>query len=1027
MKKINLIRLCADSKHDQVKSGESRIKAAFFTLLLCVLLVPSQLFAQTNQITGSIKDEGNQPLPGVNIVVKGTTTGTVTDIDGNFSLEAAPTDVLVISFIGYTSQEVLVGGQSSLNIILQEETLDMDEVVVVGYGVKKKSLTTAAISSVKGDELQNRPVSRADQAMQGKTAGVSVLSTSGSPGAGTKIRIRGTNSNGDSNPLFIVDGMKTGDINNIDPNDIESMEILKDAASAAIYGTEGANGVVLITTKGGKSGAARITYDAQYGIQSARSEVDLMNADEYETWMEESGDVSVTQDGTDTDWLDEIYEVVPMQKHHIGFSGGNDKTSYLISTSYYTQNGVIGDSKSKYDRFTARVNVKSELKDWLEVGDNFSYAQSKQKYIGEDSEYGSIVNCALLMDPLTPVTYDDKTLYADRISDMEDLENSGYTILTDDKGDYYGLTEQSLGEVVNPIAKLQTYHNKITQDKFLGTVYATLKPIKGLRFTSRFGIDLTYQTDHSWTGEYYFSAESNSTSTSVSDGINKWYTWLWENFASYSFNLGEHNFSLLAGYSSEEYTSDYYSMTSGYLVAEGDTYAHQGYADSNEYDDVDGSYDNQTMTSMFSRLSYDLKDRYMFEASLRRDAASVFPEKNRSAIFPALSAGWVVSEENFFNLPYIDYAKVRLSWGQNGSKSNLSGNQDIEYWGFDAAYVDGDDTVISGSEISSLVNTNLKWERTEQTDIGLDLRAFDGKVSFGVDYYNKVTKNLIVQGSGPLSVGNDYPYVNGGDVTNKGFDFEVGYRNHSNKFKYSINANLSTLDNEVTKLSADSPISGDNLRGYDLTWFEEGYPIWYFKGYKTDGIDSATGDPNVVDVNGDGDITSEDQTYIGDPHPDFIYGVTFNAEYKGFDFNLFVQGTQGNEVFMGWFRSDRLASNKPKFMYDDRWTETNTDASMPGADNSSDYVYRSDLMIGDGSYLRIKQVQLGYTLPQSVLSKVGVVKSTRLYVSLDDYFTFTKYDGLDPEAGSSTDNRQGVDRGIYPVAGKILFGLSVNF
>jgi TonB-linked SusC/RagA family outer membrane protein len=1042
MKKNHLSKLCENSKHDCVKPGVGPIKVVLFALLSFILMMPLHVYAQTNQTFGSVKDSEGQALPGVNILVKGTSTGTVTDIDGNFVVNTQYSDVLMISFIGFISQEITVENQSFLNVTLQEQSLDMDEVIVVGYGVKKKSLSTASISSVKGEELMNRPVSRADQAMQGKIAGVSVLSNSGSPGAGTMIRIRGTNSNGDSNPLFIVDGMKTSDINNIDPSDIESMEILKDAASAAIYGTEGSNGVILITTKLGKTGVSKITYDYQYALQSARSKVDMMNSEEYQTWMNETGDVSITLDDTsaDTDWLDEICEIVPMQKHHLSFSGANEKTSYLISSSYYTQNGIIGDDKAKYDRLTTRVNVKSNIKDWLEVGENINYSRSKQKYIGEDNEYGSVVNCALLMDPTTPVVYDDEELYSERIAELKELEEDGYSILTDKNGDYYGLTEQALVEITNPVAQLTTYHNKITSDKFLGMVYATLKPIKGLQITSRFGLDLTYKTNHSWSGEYYYASDSYSNTTSVTDNIYKWDTWLWENFASYNFSIADHNFSFLAGYSSEEYTYDYYYMSSGYLVDEGDSYAHQGYADSDDYDAVSGSYDNQTMLSMFSRFSYDFKDRYMFEASVRRDAASVFPSKNRAAIFPAFSAGWVVSEENFFKIPKMDYVKLRASWGQNGSKSNLSGNQDEEAWSFDASCIDSDGNSVSGAEVASLTNEDLKWEKTEQLDLGFDIRAFDGKVSFGMDYYHKKTKDLIVDGTGPSSVGANYPSVNGGDVVNKGFDFELGYRNYDHAFKYGINANLSILDNEVTHLASEYAISGDVLRTYELTWFEEGYPIWYFKGYKTDGIVSAedisssdlysdfeVGDAKVVDVDGDGDISSSDKTYIGDPHPDLLYGLTLNAQYKGFDMNVFIQGTQGNDVFMGWFRADRLASNKPKFLYDDRYTSTNTDASMPAANNSSDYVYRSDLMVGDGSYVRIKQIQLGYSLSQQLLNKVGVVKSMRLYVSIDDYFTFTKYKGLDPEAGSSVNNRQGVDRGLYPISGKVMFGLSVNF
>ena len=341
------------------------------------------------------------------------------------------------------------------------------------------------------------------------------------------------------------------------------------------------------------------------------------------------------------------------------------------------------------------------------------------------------------------------------------------------------------------------------------------------------------------------------------------------------------------------------------------------------------------MNSYFGRLSYDYKSRYLVEASVRRDAASVFPTSKRAAVFPAFSAGWVISEENFYNIPSVDYLKLRGSWGENGSKANLPGNEDKEFWVFGIQYPGADDVYQSGAEIDKLINTDLRWERTQQLDLGIDLRAFAGKLNFSVDYYKKVTKDLIVQGSGPLSVGNDWPYVNGGDVTNKGLDFELGYKGSAGDFDYSVNLNLSTLDNEVTYLKVDAPVAGDNLRGYNLTWFEEGYPVWYFKGYKTNGIDPTTGDPIIVDTNGDEEITAADQTYIGDPHPDILYGATFNCAYKGFDFNLFLQGSHGNDVFMGWFRSDRPFSNKPLFMFEDRWTAANPNASRPAANNTN--------------------------------------------------------------------------------------------
>ena len=977
---------------------------------------------QQGEIWGTVSAANGDPIPGATVVVKGTTNGTITDFGGKYTLSnVAPDAVLLVSFVGMQMQEVALAGKSVIHVVLAEETIGIEEVVAIGYGVQKKSLVTGAISSVKAEELQSVPVARADQAIQGRTAGVSVLSTSGSPGAGTKIRIRGVNSNGNSNPLFIVDGMKTSDINNIDPADIESLEVLKDAASAAIYGTEGANGVIIITTKSGsKGGLAKITYDFQYGLQSSRSDMDLMNAEQYKRWMEESGAGTVTLDGTDTDWMDEVFEEAPMQKHHISYSGGSDKSSYMLSGSYYTQDGIVGGDKAKYERYTARINAQSKMKEWLEVGNNMSFSHSKKKYVGEDDEYRSVVNSTLLIDPLTPVTYTGTP------ANVQALLDDGQTILQDEQGNYYGLPKYVTGEIANPVALLQTYHNSIEQDKILGMVYATIKPFKGFSFTSRIGLDLTYQVQHSWAPKYYFSSENQNTQTTVDDTINKWYTWLWENFASYNFKLNDHTFTLLAGYSAQEYQAPDWTLHSGPMITEGDDYAYQGYTTSNENDRTGGGFIDQTMNSYFGRLSYDYKSRYLFEASIRRDAASTFPLNKKAAVFPALSAGWIVSEENFYHLPAVNYLKVRGSWGENGSKANTPGNEDREFWVFGMLYPGADDAYQSGAEIDKLINTDLRWERTQQLDLGIDLRAFEGKMNFSVDYYRKVTKDLIVTGNAPLSVGNDSPFVNGGDVTNKGFDFEVGYKGNVGEFNYNVNVNLSTLDNEVTYLNVDAPVAGDNLRGNNLTWFEEGYPIWYFKGYKTNGIDPTTGDPIIVDVNDDTEITAADQTYIGDPHPDYLYGATLNCQYKNFDLNLFVQGTQGNDVFMGWFRSDRPFSNKPAFMFEDRWTENHTNASFPAANNTSDYVYRSDLMVQDGSYLRIKQIQLGYNLPNDLLGSMKI-DHARVYVSLDDYFTFTKYKGLDPEAGSSTDNRQGVDRGIYPIAGKILFGFSLNF
>jgi hypothetical protein len=431
------------------------------------------------------------------------------------------------------------------------------------------------------------------------------------------------------------------------------------------------------------------------------------------------------------------------------------------------------------------------------------------------------------------------------------------------------------------------------------------------------------------------------------------------------------------------------------------------------------------------------------EGSVRRDGASVFPTDAKYAVFPAVSAGWVVSNEDFFNKGVVTYVKMRASWGSNGSKSNLPGNEDKELWTLAGIkYPDATGTYQTGAQIAKLVNKDLKWERTEMADIGIDIRLLNNKVAFTADWYSKNTENLIAPGTFPMSTGGGMPSVNAGTVSNKGLEFELSYINQDNAFTYGASVNLSTMKNEVSALDVDAPVRGANVRGYDLTWFEEGAPIWYFKGYKTDGVfdnkaeadaynaiygtNFQAGDPIVVDANEDSKISPSDQTQIGSPHPTLVYGGSIFMGYKGFDFNLAFQGVSGNDIFMAWYRTDRALSNKPAYMFEERWTPENPGADLPRADNSSDYVYRSDLMVSSGAYMRIKQIQLGYTLANSLTSKFGV-GSLRAYISLDDYFTFTKYKGLDPEAGSNNNQSQGVDRGLYPIAAKFLFGLSASF
>ena len=1006
-----------------------RLKIRYFKLLAhfavitgFILVSISTAYAQERQITGVVTDAFNEPLPGVNVVVKGTLRGTITDVSGKYTIDAGNDQTLLYSFVGFTDKEVAIGNQSVINVVLEESARAIDEVVVVGYGVQRKSVVTAAISSVKAEELERSSIGRVEHAIQGRTSGVTVLPHSGSPGAGVKVRVRGTGSNGNSEPLYIVDGMKTGSINDINPNDISSVEILKDAASAAIYGTEGANGVVLITTKSGVKGRTQVNYDFQYGIQTLAAKAEMMNASEYKVFMEEAGQVINNTEGYDTDWLKEISEAAPMQRHNLSVTGGNEKSTYLLSSSYLKQDGVIGGSNAAFERYTFRVNTKNDVKSWLEVGNNLNFSHSKRKILPEDDEYRSIVNSALLMDPYTPVLERGIT------PRIQSIINAGNTPLQNSKGQYYGLNRFVSGETANPVAFIENTNNEEIVDKLLASFYGTIKPMEGLSLTTRVGMELTFITRNSWSPKFYFSSERSNEVNVVEDWIDKHSNVLWENFATYYKRTNDHEFTGMVGMSYEDYRHPNYYLRSQ-MPKQGSQYAYHDFSVERTTNRVGGNFGENTKVSYFGRASYNLKSRYMIEATMRRDGASVLPENNKWATFPSISGGWTISEEDFWTSETIDFVKFRASWGQNGSIFNVIPFSDKEFWtSANILYPNENEDLIQGSRIEKPTNKDLKWEKSEQTNIGVDVYAFNSKFNFSVDYYTKVTKDLIIDGTPVPSVGYYFvPSVNGGTVENRGWEFETGFWNRTaGGLRYQFNVNLSTLKNEVTSLNSPTPIPGAAVRGYDMTWFEVGKPIWYFRGYKTDGIDPATGEVKVVDVNNDGVISALDITDIGSPHPDLIYGASVNLEYRNFDFSMFLQGMSGNDVFMAWFRTDRELTNKPKFFFTDRWTGPGSNASMPAPDNVSDYVYRSDLMVKDGSYLRVKQIQLGYTIPRNTVSAWGLERA-RVYVSLDDFFTITGYKGMDPEAGSADNNRQGIDRGLYPLAKKLMFGVSVSF
>jgi TonB-linked SusC/RagA family outer membrane protein len=588
------------------------------------------------------------------------------------------------------------------------------------------------------------------------------------------------------------------------------------------------------------------------------------------------------------------------------------------------------------------------------------------------------------------------------------------------------------------------------QNKIVGNVFVDIEPTRGLVFTSRFGIDAAFQTGHGWTPTFWFSDESQNTIANGYDYNNNWYTWQWENFATYRKSIADHDFTLLVGTSSIK-TQEYH-MGGSYsgLFKEDDRFS---YADNvpNEVDLIGSSAFTYTLASFFGRLSYSFKDRYLFNASLRRDGSSKLAPGNQWKTYPAVSAGWVLSNEEFFQgvSDKINYAKIRASWGQNGNVRSIGIGEWMNAIGSGYLYPDFGGVLQNGAAPTSLANPDLTWETSEQFDIGADFAFLDNRLNFTVDYYKKTTKDLLTDGNAPLYVGNILRTKNAGNVVNKGWEFEVSYRNKpvASGLSYEIGANLSTLDNEVTFLDPNSPIIyGAGIgTGWSATAMQVGQPLWYFNGYRTDGIFQTQedidayitrnnligyapkpGDPIVVDVNGDQLISPADMTFIGSPHPSITYGGRVSLAYKGFDLLVFVQGQSGNEILMGFNRTDRGTANKPEFFYTNRWTGPGSTNEWFASNTSNPHAYNSDLMIFDGSYARVRQLQIGYTLPQSLMNRIKVTKA-RIYVSLDDFFTFTKYPGVDPEGGSNGHNSIGIDRGGYPIPRKAIVGLTFSF
>ena len=1007
-------------------------------MMLAALLMCAISFAQG--IKGTVIDENGEPVIGATIVDKANQqNATITDFDGNFIINVKAGGVITVSYIGYQTQEL--AAKNGMTIKIQPDNKVLEEVVVVGYGVQKKSSVTGAISQVKPEDIENRTIANAQQALQGKTSGVQIISTSAAPGSSPTVRVRGYSSNQSSEPLYVVDGVRLSDISGIDPSTIASMEILKDAASAAIYGAEAGNGVVLITTKKGKAGEGKISYDFMWTDETLARIPKMLSAQEYQQYMLEGNlftqeFINTNWDGkTDTKWTDVAFNHGHMQKHNLSFTGGNDRGNYYLALAYLKNDGIVKGDADVYKRLTATINGEYKIKDWLKVGTTNQVEKYDVRQVSTNNEYGSLLTSVLMMDPLTPNTF-GTTLP----QNLQAAQTMGKTFLKDEDGNYYGVSQFYNGEQYHPMIMRDNGLSKNSGFNITGSIYGDFTLIPHVTVTSRFGYRLNGARSSSTSLPFYGNAvqsrdyvgQSNTSSTTI--------YYQWENFANYMQTFGNHTVSAMVGISFQDSS---YDFVTGSLDPNGEDalkkndplFYYLNYANASATKGISGETTSNTKYSYFGRLGYDFLGRYMLQASLRADAAdlSKLSPKKRWGYFPAVSVGWTISEEPILQplKKVFDSLKFRASWGQNGSLSALSGysySTDIALGGL-YAFTPGIQYTQAAAP-STLGNDDLKWETSEQLNFGLDGILLGGRMTFGIDYFIKKTKDLLVWNTTPsLIIGGSTSPINAGNVENRGFEFELGWRDHIGDFNYGIRGNLSTLKNEVTYIDPSiTRLAGSTFHTYTITYFEQGFPVYYFRGFEFDKINPETGDPMFKDINGDKLVTNDDLTDIGNAIPDFTYGLTLTAAYKGFDLTVFGTGSYGNKIFNCINRPDYATSNKMKeVMFDNRWTPTNPNGTVPraGANDIEKYV-DSSAMIYDGSYFKIKQIQLGYTLPKNLLSKVGI-SHTRVYASLDDFFTFSSYPGFDPEAAANATTGMGVDKGAYPTSKKVVLGFNIEF
>jgi TonB-linked SusC/RagA family outer membrane protein len=979
--------------------------------------------AQKVSVTGKITDAANGlPLFGVTIGVKGATTGTISDVDGKFTIQVLSKEaVLVFTSVGYKSQQIAVGGNTQLNVSLVQEITELEQIVVVGYGTQRKKDLTGSIALVSTKDIKSLAVPSVSDALQGRAAGVQVI-TSGTPGSDATLRIRGVGTINNNNPLLVIDGVPVSSgLNTLNMNDVESMQVLKDASATAIYGSRGANGVVIITTKRGKGDKSHLDFNYFFGMQKAANVVEMLNAGEFAALHNDiMANAGLPQNpayadpsslGTGTDWLGELFNPAPMQSYSLSYSGSSEKTNVYISGNYLSQDGIVANTG--YKKLTLQFNSDTRVFDKLKFGNSLTL-NNDSKTSGNYS-----IRNAMLALPTQPLFQED--------------------------GTYSGPVQQPMwdGDIVNPIGMAKTVDNSTLGYNLIGSLYGEYEIIKGLKFKSSLGLQANFWNSRTWSPDYHWNSSINENSY-LYEQYNKNVTWLWDNTATYEKVIDKHNITLMAGMSAQENEFHYLNGSKQSFASN----LTQQMDNGTLQPALGGSTSSWSLLSYMGRANYSYNGKYLATATVRYDGSSRFGEGNKWGVFPSGSVAWRISEEDFMKpLAFLNSMKVRAGYG-------VTGNQEIGNYSFASALqtikYNFNNSVVNAVVPLMMPNPNVQWEEQKQANIGIDASLFKSRIEVTIDAYIKNTDNMLVPMAVPVSTGYSdiyVPYINAGEMENKGIEFTIDSRNLVGDFTWNTSFNLSYNQNKIKSLNDTVPMTSGSIGlNYNLALIQAGHPVNEFYGFLIDGIyqtqaevdnhavqvpgndpynRTSAGDIRFKDLNNDGIINDLDRAFTGNPNPTYIFALNNTFTYKGFDLGLFLQGVAGNKIFNAnrlYTEAMSVAQNQTVETLN-RWTAEGTSNTMPRAvfNDPNKNTRPSDRYVENGSYLRIKNLTLGYTLPSS-LSEKAHMSSVRVYASGLNMFTFTEYTGFDPEVGTS-----GIDNNVYPVTATYSFGVNIGF